>query len=83
MLTLRKIVDTGQGLIGNCTHPNCGKSRKLDMDALMNWLGEDYDFINETRIAAAFKCGVPGHKGGVIHIRSRPPDPYAEVRARR
>lgn len=62
--TLSQIRDKGYALYGHC---RCGRGRKLDMDALIEWLGPDYDVVNETRIAAAFRCG-SGHKGGVITL---------------
>lgn len=63
--TLGDLRDYGMGLFANCTAQFAGHGSQLNLDELIEKYGEDYVFINETRIARACKCWC-GHKGAKI-----------------
>lgn len=66
--TLKKLIDQGYGLNGNCAVPGCGRGRALKMDVLVEWLGEDFECVPGDRIDQSFKCGVEGHRGSITHV---------------
>ncbi|MEP4769235.1 MAG: hypothetical protein ABJQ21_00645 [Roseibium sp.] len=54
--TLGELATAGYAIFGHCLHPHCGRSRELDLDAMIAKFGPDYEVINETRIASALVC---------------------------
>ena len=82
--TLAKLKEHGMVLAGHCGHKDCGHARLLKLDVLIDWLGPDYVFVNEKRIAAAFKCEDESHRGGTIRVvaDTRPPhmNPYLKAK---
>jgi hypothetical protein len=68
MSTLFEIKALGQGLMANCTGPNCGHGERLSLDMLIERFGPDYEMLNETRIGKACRCKACGHLGAAIYI---------------
>lgn len=68
--TLGDLRDFGNGLYAHCLAPNVGHGGKLDLDMLIKRFGEDYVFINETRIGAACVCKKCGHVGASLRLIS-------------
>lgn len=68
MDTLGKLRDFGYRLFAGCTAPGSGHGDWLDLDVLIERFGEDYVFINETRIGAACVCKKCGHRGATLTL---------------
>ncbi|RMX61768.1 hypothetical protein [Roseibium alexandrii] len=66
--TLGDLKAAGYGVVGNCTAANCGRGRRLDLQALFDQFGADFVVVNENRIAAALRCDQCGHRGGVLTL---------------
>ena len=58
------------GLVGHCDHFDCSNSVVLDLDALIDRLGENFVFINDVRIGASLRCKQCGRKGGSTRIEA-------------
>ena len=58
----------GKRLYAHCTAPYSGHGAPLDLDALIRRFGADYDYINETLIAASCVCRKCGHKGAKVNV---------------
>lgn len=65
--TLGDLRDHEMGLFANCTAPSSGHGSVLSLDKLIESYGEDYVFINETRIARACKCWC-GQRGAKLTV---------------
>lgn len=47
----------------HCSGPNCGRSSVLDLDKLIDKLGEDFAYVGDSTIERALRCRC-GHRGG-------------------
>jgi hypothetical protein len=61
--TLGDLRENGMGLYAHCTAPNVGHGSSLDLNALIDRLGEGHVYINDRRLASVLVCGRCGHKG--------------------
>lgn len=66
--TLGHLRDMNVRIFAHCTAQYAGHGDWLDIDALIERFGEDYVFINETRIGAACVCRKCGHRGATLRL---------------
>ena len=66
--TLGDLKRNGMGLYAHCTAPNVGHGSRLDLDALIDRLGEDHVYINDRRLASMLVCSKCGHRGARLTV---------------
>jgi hypothetical protein len=64
--TLGDLRDNGIGLYAHCISPNVGHGSRLDLDALIDRLGEQHVYINDRKLASALVSRRCGQKGALI-----------------
>lgn len=67
MTTLGNAKDIGCDLWANCLNPSCGHGSKLDLDALIDKYGRDYEFAGPDSFMKNMRCRC-GHLGATHTI---------------
>jgi hypothetical protein len=66
--TLSDLKRSGMGLYAHCIAPNTGHGSPLDLDALIDRLGEAHVYINDRRLASVLVCRRCGQKGALVTV---------------